>query len=89
MTSNLDATAVNGDTYSTQATIYDSLGAAHQVTFTYTNADVAAVCWRHRPAGDRHANRQRHQPSASRTGIDRGPNVHLHGHGLAAGARIQ
>ena len=43
LTSNLDATDVNGDTYSTQATIYDSLGAAHQVTYTFTNADVAAV----------------------------------------------
>jgi|HubBroStandDraft_1064217.scaffolds.fasta_scaffold00181_38 flagellar hook protein FlgE len=43
LTSNLDATDIPGSTYSTQATIYDSLGAAHQVTFTYTNADVAAV----------------------------------------------
>jgi flagellar hook protein FlgE len=36
MTSNLDATATVGTTYSSQATIYDSLGASHQVTFTYT-----------------------------------------------------
>jgi len=36
MTSNLDATAAVGTTYSTQATIYDSLGASHQITFTYT-----------------------------------------------------
>ena len=36
MTSNLDATAAVGSTYSTQATIYDSLGASHQITFTYT-----------------------------------------------------
>src|SRR6202790_903617 len=36
MTSNLDATAAVGNTYSTQATIYDSLGASHQITFTYT-----------------------------------------------------
>jgi flagellar hook protein FlgE len=43
LTSNLNATDPNGATYSTQATIYDSLGAAHQVTFTYTNADVNAV----------------------------------------------
>ncbi|HXN48869.1 MAG TPA: flagellar hook-basal body complex protein [Bryobacteraceae bacterium] len=43
LTSNLDATAPPGTQYSTQATIYDSLGAAHQVTFTYTNADVAAA----------------------------------------------
>jgi flagellar hook protein FlgE len=43
MTSNLNATAAIGSTYSAQATIYDSLGAAHQVTYTYTNADVAAV----------------------------------------------
>jgi flagellar hook protein FlgE len=42
LTSNLDATDVDGS-YSTQATIYDSLGAAHQVTVTYTNVDTAAV----------------------------------------------
>jgi len=42
LTSNLDATAAPGSQYSTQATIYDSLGAAHEVTFTYTNADVPA-----------------------------------------------
>ena len=34
---NLDATGGVGATYSTQATIYDSLGAPHQLTFTYTN----------------------------------------------------
>ncbi len=43
LTSNLDATDAPGTQYSTQATIYDSLGAPHQVTYTYTNADVAAV----------------------------------------------
>jgi flagellar hook protein FlgE len=43
LTSNLDASDVNGETYSTQATIYDSLGAAHQVTFTFTNEDSAYV----------------------------------------------
>ncbi len=43
LTSNLDATSADASTYSTQATIYDSLGAAHQVTFTYTNADSPAV----------------------------------------------
>ncbi len=43
LTSNLDASSADGSTYSTQATIYDSLGAAHQVTFTYTNADSPAV----------------------------------------------
>ena len=43
LTSNLDATDAPGTTYSTQVTIYDSLGAAHQVTVSYTNADVAAV----------------------------------------------
>jgi flagellar hook protein FlgE len=42
MTTNLNATDVDG-TYSTQATIYDSLGAAHQVTITYTNLDAPAV----------------------------------------------
>jgi flagellar hook protein FlgE len=43
MTSNLNATAAHGSTYSTQATVYDSLGAAHEVTYTYTNADVTAI----------------------------------------------
>src|SRR5208282_5711730 len=43
LTSNLDATDAPGTTYSTQATIYDSLGAPHQATFTYTDADVTAV----------------------------------------------
>ena len=43
LTSNLDATAAPASTYSTQATIYDSLGAAHQVTFNFTNADAPAV----------------------------------------------
>ena len=42
MTTNLDATNTDG-TYSTQATIYDSLGAAHQVTVTYTNPDAPAA----------------------------------------------
>src|SRR5437660_10351566 len=36
LTSNLDATADVGSTYSTQATIYDSLGGSHNITFTYT-----------------------------------------------------
>jgi flagellar hook protein FlgE len=43
MPSNLDATAPYGSSYSTQATIYDSLGGAHALTFTYTNEDSAAV----------------------------------------------
>ena len=43
LTSNLDATAAPGTPYSTQATIYDSLGAAHQVTFTFTNEDSPYV----------------------------------------------
>src|SRR5260370_20604419 len=37
LTSNLDATAAVGSTYSTQATIYDSLGGSHNITFTYTS----------------------------------------------------
>src|SRR5260370_8253654 len=36
LTSNLDATAAVGSTYSTQATMYDSLGGSHNLTFTYT-----------------------------------------------------
>lgn len=43
LTSNLDATAAVGSTYSTQAIIYDSLGGGHNITFTYTNLDALAV----------------------------------------------
>jgi flagellar hook protein FlgE len=43
LTSNLNATSVDGSGYSTQATIYDSLGAPHQVTYTYTNDDSPAA----------------------------------------------
>jgi flagellar hook protein FlgE len=43
VTTNLDATAADGSTYSTEATIYDSLGAPHQLTITYTNLDSPAV----------------------------------------------
>ena len=42
LTSNLDATAAVGDTYSTQATIYDSLGGSHNITFTYTKTGTNA-----------------------------------------------
>src|SRR6266849_1214207 len=38
LTSNLDATAAVGSTYSTQATIYDSLGGSHNITVTYTKS---------------------------------------------------
>lgn len=40
MTLNLDATSAPGSTYTTQVTIYDSLGGSHNVTFTYTNEDT-------------------------------------------------
>jgi flagellar hook protein FlgE len=43
LTSNLDASDAPGTSYSTQVTIYDSLGAPHQVTYTYTNADTNPV----------------------------------------------
>lgn len=52
-TSNLDATAAVGSTYSTQATIYDSLGASHNITFTYTK--TATNAWNYSisiPAAD-------------------------------------
>ncbi len=42
LTSNLDATAAVGDTYSTQTTIYDSLGGSHNLTFTYTKTGTNA-----------------------------------------------
>ena len=37
MTTNLNAAANVGDTFSTPVTVYDSLGASHTLTFTYTN----------------------------------------------------
>jgi len=37
LTLNLNATAVPGDTFSTPVTVYDSLGASHTLTFTFTN----------------------------------------------------
>jgi flagellar hook protein FlgE len=43
LTTNLDATAAVGDTFSTPATIYDSLGASHVLTFTFTK--TAANTW--------------------------------------------
>jgi len=43
MTSNLDATSTDGSSYTTQATIYDSLGGSHAITFAYTNEDAPAV----------------------------------------------
>jgi flagellar hook protein FlgE len=53
LTSNLNATGGVGTTYSTQATIHDSLGAPHQATFTYTN--TATNTWTYNvtiPAAD-------------------------------------
>jgi flagellar hook protein FlgE len=53
LTSNLDATAAVGSTYSTQATIYDSLGGSHAITFTYTK--TATNTWNYNvtiPAAD-------------------------------------
>lgn len=43
LTLNLNATSVPGDTFSTPVTIYDSLGASHTLTFTFTN--TAANTW--------------------------------------------
>jgi len=43
MTSNLDATAADASSYTTQATIYDSLGGSHNITFTYTNEDSSGT----------------------------------------------
>jgi flagellar hook protein FlgE len=37
MTTNLNADASVGDTFSTPITVYDSLGTAHTLTFTFTN----------------------------------------------------
>src|SRR5271157_1822867 len=43
LTSNLNAQAADGSAYTTQATIYDSLGGSHAITFTYTNENSPAV----------------------------------------------
>ena len=50
---NLNASAVVGDTYSTPVTVYDSLGASHILTFTFTN--TGANAWTYSlslPTGD-------------------------------------
>lgn len=43
-TTNLDATAATGATFSTSTQVYDALGAAHVATITYTKA-AAAETW--------------------------------------------
>jgi flagellar hook protein FlgE len=42
MTTNLNANATVGTTFSTPITVYDSLGASHVLTFTYTNTAPGA-----------------------------------------------
>lgn len=42
ITANLNASANVGDTFSTPVTVYDSLGASHILTFTYTNTGPGA-----------------------------------------------
>lgn len=42
MTTNLNADASVGDTFSTPITVYDSLGGSHVLTFTYTNTGPGA-----------------------------------------------
>ncbi len=48
--SNLDARAATGDTFTTAIQIYDSLGASHVLTMTYTNAGAGA--WNYALTGD-------------------------------------
>ena len=43
LTSNLSATDPTNNTYSTNVTVYDSLGASHNITFTFTNESTPAV----------------------------------------------
>jgi flagellar hook protein FlgE len=43
LTTNLDATATPGTTFSTPVNVYDSLGASHTLNFTFTN--TAAGAW--------------------------------------------
>jgi flagellar hook protein FlgE len=53
LTTNLNAAANVGDTFSTPITVYDSLGASHVLTFTYTNTGPGA--WKYSitiPAAD-------------------------------------
>jgi len=42
LSTNLNAAANVGDTFSTPITVYDSLGASHQLTFNYTNTGPGA-----------------------------------------------
>ncbi len=53
ITSNLDATALVGDTFSTPVTVFDSLGASHVLTFNFTK--TASGAWNYAitiPAAD-------------------------------------
>ncbi|MGA7683713.1 MAG: flagellar hook-basal body complex protein [Terriglobales bacterium] len=43
MNSNLNAQSADGSSYTTQVTVYDSLGGSHNLTFTYTNEDTPGV----------------------------------------------
>lgn len=43
MTSNLNAQSAFGSSYTTQVTVYDSLGGSHNLTFSYTNENSPAV----------------------------------------------
>ncbi|MGC2247474.1 MAG: flagellar hook-basal body complex protein, partial [Terriglobales bacterium] len=43
MTSNLNAQSALGSSYTTQVTVYDSLGGSHNLTFSYTNENSPAV----------------------------------------------
>ena len=87
LTLNLNAAATPGTTFSTPVTIYDSLGASHTLTFTFTN--TAANTWdysrhpahrsqhsrRHGRARHRHAQLQRQWRADRRHG-----NHRRHGH---------
>jgi flagellar hook protein FlgE len=42
LTTNLNASAAVGDTFSTPVNVYDSLGASHTLTFTFTNTGPGA-----------------------------------------------
>jgi flagellar hook protein FlgE len=76
LTTNLNASAAVGDTFSTPVTVYDSLGATHVLTFTYTNTGPGA--WNYTitiPAADVGGNGNPVQVAAGNLAFDANGNL--------------
>ncbi|HXY78151.1 MAG TPA: flagellar hook protein FlgE [Candidatus Acidoferrales bacterium] len=76
LTTNLNASAAVGDTFSTPVTVYDSLGASHVLTFTFTNTGPGA--WNYSitiPAADLGATGDPVQVAAGKLTFDSNGNL--------------